>query len=154
MEMKNPRPMMTEKMPTTKPPTRSSAVSRVSSQGASALNHERSITQQFGFGRSKRPTLTADRSADKCNEIPRSNERQIEDINERSIGHYRRRALTSSGSGPISTGRPPQMKSPAWGRGAYLNGAGGDWGASAPWVNAISHRECARPIIEDYQNAG
>src|SRR6516162_6963753 len=44
MEMKNPPPMMTEKMPTTKPPTRSSAVSRVSSQGASALIHERSIT--------------------------------------------------------------------------------------------------------------
>src|SRR5215471_2273302 len=37
MEMKNPPPMMTEKMPTTKPPTRSAAVSRVSSQGASAL---------------------------------------------------------------------------------------------------------------------
>src|SRR5215471_2121658 len=44
MEMKNPPPMMTEKMPTTKPPTTSSAVSRVSSQGASALIHERSIT--------------------------------------------------------------------------------------------------------------
>src|SRR5262245_62810013 len=44
MEMKNPPPMMTEKMPTTKPPTRSSAVSGVSSQGASALMHERSIT--------------------------------------------------------------------------------------------------------------
>src|SRR6516165_5474240 len=44
MEMKNPPPTMTEKMPTTKPPTRSSAVSRVSSQGASALIHERSIT--------------------------------------------------------------------------------------------------------------
>jgi hypothetical protein len=43
--------------------------------------------------------------------------------------------------------RPPQMKSPAWGRGAYINGAGGDWEASAPWVNGISHRECARPII-------
>src|SRR5262249_46026647 len=43
MEMKNPPPMMTEKMPTTKPPTRSSAVSRVSSQGASSLIHERSI---------------------------------------------------------------------------------------------------------------
>src|SRR5215469_7746374 len=42
--MKNPPPMTTEKMPTTKPPTRSSAVSRVSSQGASALIHERSIT--------------------------------------------------------------------------------------------------------------
>ena len=42
--MKNPPPMMTEKMPTTKPPTRSAAVSRVSSQGASALIHERSIT--------------------------------------------------------------------------------------------------------------
>src|SRR5262245_2336264 len=44
MEMKNPPPMMTEKMPTTKPPTRSTAASRVSSQGASALIHERSIT--------------------------------------------------------------------------------------------------------------
>src|SRR5215475_10284025 len=44
MEMKNPPPMMTEKIPTTKPPTRSSAVSRVSSQGASAPIHERSIT--------------------------------------------------------------------------------------------------------------
>src|SRR5215813_9886867 len=44
MEMKNPPPMMTEKMPTTKPPTRSTAVSRVSSQGASVLIHERSIT--------------------------------------------------------------------------------------------------------------
>src|SRR5262249_51455897 len=44
MEMKTPPPMMTEKMPTTKPPTRSAAVSRVSSQGASALIHERSIT--------------------------------------------------------------------------------------------------------------
>src|SRR5215831_18175515 len=44
MEMKNPPPMMTEKMPTTKPPTRSTAVSHVSSQGASALIHERSIT--------------------------------------------------------------------------------------------------------------
>src|SRR5262249_19395709 len=44
METKNPPPMMTEKMPTTKPPTRSSAVSPVTSQGASALIHERSIT--------------------------------------------------------------------------------------------------------------
>src|SRR5262245_34330864 len=44
MEMKNPPPMMTEKMPTTKPPTRRNAVSRVSSQGASAVNQERSIT--------------------------------------------------------------------------------------------------------------
>jgi hypothetical protein len=44
MEMKNPPPTMTEKMPTTKPPTRSSAVWRVSSQGAIALVHERSIT--------------------------------------------------------------------------------------------------------------
>src|SRR5262245_38498439 len=44
METKNPPPMMTEKIPTTKPPTRSSAVSHVSSQGASALIHERSIT--------------------------------------------------------------------------------------------------------------
>src|SRR5215475_5753664 len=44
METKNPPPMMTEKIPTTKPPTRSSAVSLVSSQGASALIHERSIT--------------------------------------------------------------------------------------------------------------
>src|SRR5215471_21747016 len=44
METKNPPPMMTEKIPTTKPPTRSSAVSHVSSQGASALIHERSMT--------------------------------------------------------------------------------------------------------------
>src|SRR4029453_12278227 len=44
MEMKNPPPTMTEKMPTTKPPPRSSAVSRVRSQGAIALIHERSIT--------------------------------------------------------------------------------------------------------------
>src|SRR5262245_39351508 len=44
METKNPPPMMTEKMPTTKPPTRSSAVSHVTSQGASVLIHERSIT--------------------------------------------------------------------------------------------------------------
>jgi hypothetical protein len=44
-------------------------------------------------------------------------------------------------------GRPPQMKSPAWGRGAYPNGAGGYWGARRRGVNAISHRECARPII-------
>src|SRR4030095_14137026 len=42
--MKNAQSIMTEKMPTTKPPTRSTAVSRVSSQGASALIHERSIT--------------------------------------------------------------------------------------------------------------
>jgi hypothetical protein len=35
---------MTEKMPTTKPPTRSSAVYHISSQGAIALIHERSIT--------------------------------------------------------------------------------------------------------------
>jgi hypothetical protein len=39
------------------------------------------------------------------------------------------------------------MKSPAWGRGAYLNGAGGDWGARRRGVSAISHRECARPTI-------
>src|SRR5262245_16500596 len=44
METKNPPPTMTEKMPTTKPPTRSSAVCHVSSQGAIALVHERSIT--------------------------------------------------------------------------------------------------------------
>ncbi len=44
METKNPPPMITEKMPTTKPPTRSSAVSYVSSQGASTLIHERPIT--------------------------------------------------------------------------------------------------------------
>src|SRR5499426_1199995 len=44
METKNPPPMMTEKIPTTKPPTRSSAVCHVSSQGASALIHERSMT--------------------------------------------------------------------------------------------------------------
>src|SRR4030095_3105184 len=44
METKNPPPTMTEKMPTTKPPTRSSAVWHVSSQGASALFHESSIT--------------------------------------------------------------------------------------------------------------
>jgi hypothetical protein len=43
-ETKNPPPTMTEKMPTTKPPTRSSAVGHVSSQGALALIHERSIT--------------------------------------------------------------------------------------------------------------
>src|SRR5262252_9172509 len=44
METKNPPPMMTEKIPTTKPPTRSSAVLDVSSQGAAALIPERSIT--------------------------------------------------------------------------------------------------------------
>src|SRR5262249_43844350 len=44
METNNPPPTMTEKMPTTKPPTRSSAVWHVSSQGAIALIHERSIT--------------------------------------------------------------------------------------------------------------
>src|SRR5215467_6882302 len=44
METKNPPPIMTEKMPTTKPPTSSSAVSGVSSQGASALIQERSVT--------------------------------------------------------------------------------------------------------------
>src|SRR5262249_36426299 len=47
MEMKNPPPMMTEKMPTTKPPTRSTAVSHVSSQGASALIHERDPSRYF-----------------------------------------------------------------------------------------------------------
>jgi hypothetical protein len=40
METKNPPPTMTEKMPTAKPPTRSSAVWDVSSQGAFALIHE------------------------------------------------------------------------------------------------------------------
>src|SRR5262245_40509531 len=44
METKNPPPTMTEKIPTTKPPTRSSAVCHVSSQGAIALIHEKSIT--------------------------------------------------------------------------------------------------------------
>src|SRR5262245_3740505 len=43
METKNPPPMMTEKIPTTKPPTRRSAVLHVS-QDASPLFHERSIT--------------------------------------------------------------------------------------------------------------
>src|SRR5262249_11981883 len=44
METKNPPPTMTEKIPTTTPPTRSSAVCHLSSQGASALGHQISIT--------------------------------------------------------------------------------------------------------------
>src|SRR5215470_3825238 len=44
METKNPPPTMTEKTPTTTPPTKSSAVVHVSSQGGNALVHERSIT--------------------------------------------------------------------------------------------------------------
>src|SRR5262245_65969667 len=63
MEMKNPPPMMTEKMPTTKPPTRSSAVSRVSSQGACALIHERSITVLHPDARDDNCTGRASRTA-------------------------------------------------------------------------------------------
>ena len=37
--------------------------------------------------------------------------------------------------------RSPQMKSPAWGRGAYLNGAGGDWGARRRGVKFLIGNE-------------
>src|SRR5262249_5487927 len=63
MEMKNPPPMMTEKMPTMKPPTRSSAVSRVSSQGASALIHDRAVTVLHPDARADNCTGRASRTA-------------------------------------------------------------------------------------------